>query len=447
MKEFFQSLALSAATLLAISGCGPEAPPPGTIAITDVHVIAMDGSDPRPGATVLVRDGRVDAVVDDAEVRLGDGHVVIDGGGGYLLPGLTDMHVHVREVEELGLYLAAGITTVRNMNGRFGDALEWKARIARGELRAPRFVTATPTLLDEMPSYPWHVDGPDAARELVRRFEAEGYDMIKVYHLQEPTVRALVDEAATRDIPVVGHIPVPSLELPAVLELGFASLDHLDEFVGPGFGGESDYGRIPEVVEGIRASGVTVGTILSQWEAVNRALDDPAFLESDSILSVARRYFGEEGPERARAVAMDFRSRDDADRDRDRSDFEFLFALLRALDRAGVNVVAATDAHQILAPAGESLHNELELFVRAGLSPTAALETATTNAARALGNEDVAGTIAPGKNADLVLVEGNPLEDVGALRAPRGVMLRGEWLDRRALADLRRSGLAARVGG
>ncbi|NIP58618.1 MAG: amidohydrolase family protein, partial [Gemmatimonadetes bacterium] len=418
MQISFHFLALAA--LPSVAGCVPEELPPGTVAVTDVHVIAMDGSDPRPGATVLVRDGRIEAVVDD-EVPLGEGAEVVDGGGGYLLPGLTDMHVHVRQVEEFGLYLAAGVTTVRNMNGRFGDALEWKALIARGELRAPRFVTASPTLFDELPDYPWHVEGPERARGLVRRFEADGYDMIKVYRLREPTVRALVDEAAARGIPVVGHIPVPSLDLPAVLELGFASLEHLDEFVGPGFGGESDYERIGEVGGRIRASGVTVGTILSQWEAVNRALDDPAFLESDSLLAVATRYFGEEGLERARAMAEEFRARSEAERERDRSDFDFLFALLRELHRAGVNVVASTDAHQILAPAGESLHNEMELFVRAGLSPTAALETATTNAARALGNEDVAGTIAPGKNADLVLVEGNPLEDLSTLRRPLGV--------------------------
>jgi hypothetical protein len=351
------------------------------------------------------------------------------------------MHVHVREEAELALYVASGITTVRNMNGNFGEPLLWRGRIDAGELIGPRFVTSSPTLFDGSPEYQWHVASPDQARELARTFKDDGYDLIKVYHLEEPTYLALADEAAQLGLPLAGHYPVPTGSLDLILSSGMTSIEHLDELVLPAFGGRSDYERIPEVVEAIRASGVTIGTILSQWESVGRGLDDPAWLTNDSLMATALRYFGDEGRKRLEGMVTDFEGRDQASIDADRSDFEFLFALLRALAEAGVPIVASTDAHQVLAPAGEALPNELELFVRAGLSPYQALRAATVTPAVALGMSDQIGTLAPGKSADLVLFPENPLERIEALRSPSGVMLRGGWLGPEAVDSLRASGL------
>jgi hypothetical protein len=405
-------------------GCGPDAPVEGAFALINVQVIPMDGNGPEviEDGVVLVRDGLIESVGNSTRVSVSDAYWPIDGQEGYVLPGLVDMHVHVREEAELALYVASGITTVRNMNGNFGEPLLWRGRIDAGELIGPRFVTSSPTLFDGSPEYQWHV-------------------AIKVYHLEEPTYLALADEAAQLGLPLAGHYPVPTGSLDLILASGMTSIEHLDELVLPAFGGRSDYERIPEVVEAIRASGVTIGTILSQWESVGRGLDDPAWLTNDSLMATALRYFGDEGRKRLEGMVTDFEGRDQASIDADRSDFEFLFAFLRALAEAGVPIVASTDAHQVLAPAGEALPNELELFVRAGLSPYQALRAATVTPAVALGMSDQIGTLAPGKSADLVLFPENPLERIEALRSPSGVMLRGGWLGPEAVDSLRASGL------
>jgi len=434
-------IALAAAGVLA---CGADAVPAHDLALTNVHLVTLTGEEPTVLLDVFVRGDTIVAVR-PAGRRAPDGEAdVIDAGGRFVLPGLVDPHVHVRESRELKLFLAAGITTVRNMNGAFGSALAWRDSLAAGTLVGPRFVTASPTLFDGAPEYRYHVDGPDRARELVRQFAADGYDLVKVYQLAEPTVRALVDEAGRVGIPVAGHIPLPQAELETVLDLGFVSLEHLDEFVGPGFGGRTDRNRIPQVAHLISAADVAVGTILSQWRAVNRGLDDPDWLLQDSLVERATYYFGDDGRESLRAMADDMRSRSDEDRARDRSDFDFLFALLRALDERGVVIVASTDAHQALAPAGEGLWNEIDILAEAGLSRDAALRAVTVNPARLLGTEGRAGTVAVGKQADLVILDGDPLLDLGTLRRPWGVVARGAWLDRARLDILLDEG---RAGG
>lgn len=429
------------AAVVGAAACGGEAVPRGAVVIENVHALPMVGSGTLERASVVVVDGRIEAIGPDLRLRTRGAARVIDGQGGYVLPGLIDPHVHVRKPEELGLYLASGITTVRNMNGNFGDPLTWRGEIEAGQRLGPRFITASPVLTDEIPDYRWGVEGPDHARRLVRQFAADGYDLIKVYHLREPTFFALVEEAAEVGIPVAGHYPVPTAEPARILATHMVSIEHLDELVAPAFGGASDYDGIPDLVEEIRASGVAIGTVLAQWEGVNRALDDPGFLRSDSLVATATRYFGDDGVEQLNRMAEDFASRDEASRGDLRSDFPFLFALLRALDEAGVPLLASTDAHQALAPAGEALHNELDLFVRADLAPYAALRAATVYPAMALGLADEVGTLEEGKSADLVLVSENPLDDPATLRRPVGVMVRGEWLDRQRLDSLFNSSL------
>ena len=433
--------ALAATALFA---CGPDPLPPHDLALTNVHLVGLTGSEPNGLHTVFLQGDTIVALEPVARHTLEDAPNVIDAEGRYVMPGLVDPHVHVREARELKLYLAAGITTIRNMNGGFGAALAWRDSLASGELIGPRFITSSPTLFDGAPGYSYHVDGPQRARELVRQFSDEGYDLIKVYQLAEPSVRALVDEAATLGIPVAGHIPLPTADLETVLELGFVSLEHLDEFVGPGFGGLVDYDRIPEVADRLAAADVTIGTILSQWRAVSRSLDAPDWLLTDSLIERATFYFGDEGPAQLQEMAEDMRARTEEDRSRDRSDFDFLFALLRALDERGVNIVASTDAHQVLAPAGEGLWNEIEILVEAGLTEAAALRAVTLNTARALGTEDRAGSVAVGMQADLVVIERDPLHDLGALRRPWGVAVQGSWLDRARLDELLEQGRGSR---
>ncbi len=422
---------------IAVSGCGNAILPSNELAIMNARIVRLLGNEPSELVSIVTRGDSIVSIEPSGGRTFAPAPNVIDAQGGFVTPGLVDMHVHVRHARELELYLGSGITTLRNMNGRFGTPIAWRDSLSRGLLRGPRFITASPVLTDEFDGYQYDVDGPDTARALVRRFHDEGFDLIKIYHLADASVRAIVDEAARVGIPVAGHIPLPNADLATTLALGMVSLEHLDEFVGPGFSGVSDYARIPDVARQLADAHVTVGTILAQWRAVNRGLDDPDWFVSDSLVRTATRYYGEEGRTQLERLAADMRSRDDESRAGDRSDFDFLFALVRGLDVAGVNIVASTDSHQPLAPAGEALFNELELLVEAGLTPVAALRAATYNAARALGTTSRSGSVAVSNQADLLLLDDDPTADISALRRPRGLVARGVWYDATQLERLR----------
>lgn len=424
-----------------------------TYAIEDVTVIAMDRERKLERHTVIVRDGRIADVGPSARVRAPRDATRIDGRGKYLIPGLGDAHAHLSiggggptlADRALTLFALNGVTMVRSAYTE-PHHLASRDRVEQGTLIGPRTVIVSPPLAGRAAA------SPDAARNAVRQFAAEKYQAIKVMPgMSATTFDTMVAEARAVGAKLVGHVP-PSVGLERVLDAGFASVEHLDGFLealaprggeGPaadgGFFGFAvpnvDDGRIPALVAAVKRSGTTVVPTEHEMELFT-STDSGAALRGRPEMQYAPRGLVEQWVRQkdgfASAVGVtpersvwyrDVRRR-----------------LIRELHSAGVPIALGSDAFNMFAVPGWGTFDELETLASAGLTPFAALTSATVRVAQLLGIPGVTGTIAVGGAADLVLLDADPLTDVANVRRQVGVMLRGRWMPReeiqRRLAEL-----------
>jgi imidazolonepropionase-like amidohydrolase len=377
-------------TFIARSGPAPV----GALAIVDVNVVPMDRPLVLRHQTVIVRGGRIAWLGPAATAELPSGARVVQGNGRYLMPGLIDMHVHLRRAD-LPQYLASGITTVRNMWGH-EEIRQLEREVAAGTVRGPTIFSASAGLDGTPPQWPGTVLVLDSASagDAVRAQVAAGWSWIKVYtQLTPPAYHAIMAAARAAGVPVVGHVPL-RVDIHDALASGQRSIEHLtgyDRAVSrTGRSGtwgwtDADTSRYA----GLVAATVAAGT----WNCPTLAI----------FVKLAEQHPAAERPgiiERRRQF-------------------------VRALSRAGAHLLAGTDAGIGVVAPGTSLHDELAELVAAGLTPYRALRAATADAAAFLGRPEL-GWIGKGAAADLLLVAGNPLEDVGQAAKIEGMVLRGE---------------------
>lgn len=449
-RTLFATLLLA---LLSACGSAPPAPsstPDPVFAFVGVTVIPMTGPGTvLPDHTVLIRNGRIERIGPRTAVEIPAGARRIDGTGRYLLPGLADLHVHLEYFEDpelLRLFLDHGVTTVRNMDGR-PYLLDWRSRIAAGEIAGPTIVTAGPLLDGDPPLRDDNtvVRNPDEAQRIVAEQHAAGYDFVKVYTNLSPEVwQAILTAARERRLPVAGHVP-RRVSLEQALGSGMASIEHLDGYDDLIESEDSPfrnrwhwskrYLAMPADPEKMREAARKTATA-GIWNV-------PTLVEKEKTARFAEMRSWLDLPE-VRKLPPEFReawdpSGWDEDRRRpyenlDAEDLALLaqgkkqrLALVRALSEAGAGVLIGSDTPNPFVIPGLAALEEIRLFVEAGLTPEQALAAATREAARFLGQEKEFGTIAPSLRADLLLLEANPLEDVTHLRRKIGVMARGRW--------------------
>jgi imidazolonepropionase-like amidohydrolase len=411
------------------------------VAVVHAAVLTMQKDDAiLQDHTVIVGNGRIVALGPSASTPLPAGVRQVDGRGRFLMPGLADMHVHLEYFDDpsiLGLFTVNGITTVRNMDGR-PYLVDWKRRIAAGTLHGPRLYTAGPLLDGDPPirSDNTVVTTPAQASAAVDAQVRDGYDFIKVYSaLSREAYGAILRSAAAHKVPVSGHVP-GSVGLDAVLDARQRSIEHLADFASaiqadtaPGWSRRYlsmpvDPAKIATLAGRLAKGDVWVVPTLVQPErevlrsneiATRLAADEVQFIPADGREIWERQV-------RGAAARMD------------EEDWKLIAAgrahrltLVQAFHAAGVRMLAGTDTPNPFVVPGFSLHDELALLVDAGLSPAAALATATREAARYVGASNW-GTIHKDAAADLVLVAGNPLDDIANTRRIVGVMVKGSWM-------------------
>jgi imidazolonepropionase-like amidohydrolase len=454
-------LLLLASTSFA-SGLPRQRPRPGgrAVAFVGVNVLTMTRGATLKDQTVVVRGGRIVRVGPARTVRPPAGALRVNAAGKYLMPGLVDFHVHLRDESELLSYLSHGVTTVVHMSGptqNVPDVLALRRRIADGELLGPRVYTTGRMLDGDPPIFPnvsAVVTTPAEARRAVAAQRRLGVDFIKVYNNLEPDVhRAAVEEAHRLGLAVVGHVPRrPSRPraLQAALDARQDMIAHAEEFFFTYFYADTDAlldqgrpprpdaGRIPEAVRMVRARGAAVTPNLSFVAMLLRQLEDLEAVFADEEFaflhpSVAAMW-REQNPTRRR------------DRDRftlrERAKHPFLRQLVRALAAGGVPLLLGTDSSAPGMFPGKSAHAELRELVGAGLTAREALAAATFNPGRFVRRHvrgaDLFGAIETGARADLLLLEADPLADVANASRIAGVMAAGRWLTKEELERLRR---------
>jgi imidazolonepropionase-like amidohydrolase len=396
---------------------------PQSLALVHVNVIPMNRDGVLEDQTVVVRDGKITQVGPSQKVRIPKGTRRIEAGGEFLIPGLTDAHVHLLSPTEFSLYLASGVTTVFNLNGRPAHLL-WRKQVASGALLGPTVFTAGPTF-----------DRPHTAEEAVRMVDEQaalGYDAVKIYNqVSKAEYPALIAEAKRKNMLLMGHVArQPEFEL--TIQSG-QSIAHLEEFTYTYFNPLHDdnnshivydESKIPDVVRETAKSGVyVIPTLYTYRDIVEQATNLEQFLKNPELKYVAPWTLVGLQPAANRYYAFPPKSHAQL-----RTSLAFQRKLVKALADAGVPLLSGTDATDIGPVAGFGLHDELQELVHDGLTPYQALQTATTNAARYFKRANEFGTIEPGKRADMVLLDRNPLIDISNTRRIDGVMVRGRWL-------------------
>ena len=430
--------------MLVVSICCSEVQAPtdgGTvIAFVGVNVVPMDSERVVENQTVLVENGHIAAFgsVDDVEVP--EGATRIDGAGKYLMPGLAEMHGHLpnpdlpEAVTEnvLFLYVANGVTTVRGMQGH-PSQIALRARIDRGELLGPRLVLGSPSMSGGSVA-----TVEDAAR-LVREYKDAGFDLLKVHENLAPEVYdAIASTAEEVGIPFGGHV-TDNVGLFHALSAGQTTIDHLDNYVealvpegagpaeAPGLLGAEqllariDESRLPQLVQATLDADASVVPTMVLWESGIYATRPSEDLREERT---EVRYMPKDMVERW-VQAVDERVAQ-SDPQMLRQLAQLRRRILSALHQGGVRILLGTDSPQIFSVPGFSIHREMQLYVDAGMTPYEVISSGTRVVGDYLGENF--GTIAVGESADLILVDGNPLEDIKNVSRISGVMARGRYV-------------------
>jgi imidazolonepropionase-like amidohydrolase len=391
--------------------------------------------------TVVVRDGRISAVGPARSTSIPAGAQRVDGAGKYLLPGLSDMHVHLYDTDQFIDYLAHGVTTVAVLNGS-PAVLRWRAAVLSGALLGPTIYTAGPSVDGVPAGNPTFlsVATPDEGRRAVQQIKRDGYDFVKAYMTLTPaTYASMTDEARRQRIPVVGHIP-PAVGVDGVLNgRGQSVVAHAEEFFRERVDSARRQARMREIVKGVKAAGITVILTLSGYADYLRAIRDLRGVLNDPEMRFASpAAYSEKIPNHHRSVRPN--------QEQFRLGVERGLAQFRIftkmLSDSGAPLFLGTDTEGF-GFAGQSLHEELREMVGAGLTPYQALVAGTrapgTWVASHVVRAERFGVVARGQRADLVLLTANPLEDVENTSRIAGVMTRGRWIPVSRLRAMRDS--------
>jgi imidazolonepropionase-like amidohydrolase len=414
-------------------------------AFFNVNVIAMTQDRVVEAQTVIVEDGVITVIGDVDGVPIPKDAVVVDGTDRYLMPGLAEMHAHVAEVgsqdldRDFTLFVANGVTTVRGMLGR-PSHLHLRHQLLDGAQFGPRLITSGPSLNGNTVSSP-----ADGVRK-VRAQHAAGYDFIKIHPgLSASEFSAIASAANELGMPFAGHVPV-SVGLFGALDAGMATIDHLDGYVAAlmpadsdlsgGYGGFFDVLLSDQVVEERLEELVSRTVAAGTWNVPTQSLVEQ-LVNDTSVSDLANRsemrYMPRATVDRWIEAKQSQLNERGFSPELGARAIDIRRQIILALHEAGAGLLLGSDAPQIFNVPGFSLHHELEFLVAAGLTPFDALRTGTTAVAEFLGTNT--GIVAVGKDADLVLLNANPLADIGNSRRVHGVMLRGNWISYAEIED------------
>jgi hypothetical protein len=449
MRRSLRVLTTAALTLALHLSIPPSAAAQtsGTWAFTNVTVIPMDSERVLPGHTVVVRNGVITAVGPAAEVPVPEGAMRIDGTGRYLMPGLAEMHAHVPPAQQrppqqvlddiLFLYVANGVTTIRGMLGS-PYQLDLRAELEAGRHLGPAFYVGAPSINGNT------APTPEAAEGMIRAAAEAGYDLQKIHPgVPRAAWDRMVEVAREVGITYGGHVPA-DVGIDHALASGISTVDHMDGYLEAARlpGGEYDDRLMRELARRTAEAGVYVVPTQYLWENLNgvRSADD-------ALGDPEMRYVSPQQRQGWRNQAANRPARSGAEL---QAFVEARTRMLGYLGEAGAPLLMGTDSPQLFNVPGFALHREIRKMAEAGLSAYQILESGTRNVGRyvadELGSDDVFGMVVAGHRADLVLLEANPLENLGHLTERAGVMVRGRWVP----ADEIEAGLAslaARHGG
>ncbi|PVY39515.1 amidohydrolase family protein [Pontibacter virosus] len=411
------------------------------VVFRSVNVIPMDKEKVLENQTVVVKDGKITAIGNNGKVKHSKNALIVDAKGKYLMPGLAEMHAHVPPVDDLEpmkevlqLFTLHGITTIRGMLGH-PRHLELRSKLQSGELVGPRFYTSGPSLNGNS------VKTPEAGTAMVRQQKQAGYDFLKLHPgLNNETFAAIASAANQEKMPFAGHVSY-EVGVWRAIEAGYASIDHMDGFIEslvPGLesipeqeaglfamyiGDQADTTRIPKLMNALREKNIWVVPTQALAERWMSPAESPEVLGNKPEM----KYMNPKTVQNWVATKQKLMADPRYDADAIKRYVNLRQKLIKACNDNQVGLLLGCDSPQVFNVPGISTHQELEYLVAAGLSPYESLRTGTVNVGKYFDRDDI-GVLKVGAVADLLLLHGNPLNDISQTQRIAGIVIGHTYL-------------------
>jgi hypothetical protein len=399
--------------------------------ITNTNVITMTKDTVLPNKMVYLENGKIKEIGDSLNIK---NATIIDAKGKYLTPGLIDMHVHVWDTYELGLYLSYGVTSVRNLWGRKMH-LRIKNEIKNTELIAPNFYTASPKLTGPkfMGDDNINLSSAKEAKEKIIYYKEQGYDFIKTYYgLTEDIFDAIIEQSTASEIDIIAH-PTPKVPYSYHFKPQIKTIEHAEDIVQQPLNYKLDSIKLNSIInEFVKHPNTKLSPTLIAYYNIYNMMKDEEILSSEltKLINPLIKMVDSKGQfDRWNTAKIN----DSSLVSRIKAQHEFHLKIINKLHKNGVTIVSSTDAGIGITVPGYSLHQELQFYKKAGLNNYEVLKTATVNASKVHTIMSNQGTIEVGKIANLLLLEKNPLEDLSTLKKPTTVFINGVKLNRNIL--------------
>lgn len=420
--------------------------------ITGATLLTMQEDQVLTGQDVLIADGKIKKILLAGQLTVEN---KIDGKGCFLMPGFCDMHVHLTSVkDDLFLYLANGVTTIRNMSGMqlpawtkiipglgFVRHINIKKEIASGRITGPEIFNCTP-MLDVPPFYyPWpatrKVINVKHVPHLIKQFKKRGFDFIKVYSkLSAAVFKAIIEHGHRMGMQVGGHVPY-AMSVDNAINAGIDFIEHLIGYINTGIPHENDVKveDLDPIVQLTIEKGVWNCPTLLVWKTLNKWIRFRELKTLKYLKYMPPRSFGISIRRACKyeKIISAFLKKHPIENYQIVQNYQHLAPLAKKLAEKGALMMTGTDANTPFVVPGFSLHDEFQMLAEAGIPNNEILKMTTCLPAKFLNREQEAGTVEEGKLANLVLLNADPRKDIRNTKKIAGVMRKGEWFSKDVL--------------
>ena len=410
--------------------------------LKNVNIIDVENQKIIASKTIVVQNGKINLITDDVSSLTYPNLSVIDGNGGYVTPGLIDMHVHIYEKAAYILTLSHGVTHVRIMSG-VPKQLLWRDNIESGSQIGSTSTVSSPIISGYKGQYLHHgVETAQEARNAVREYQSKGYDLIKAYgNLNEASLLAIVDEAKKLGIPVAKHGPHASGDMPIAQLTGFQSFEHAEDIYQGPLNFEFAPERLPKIISELKTTNVAVTPTLNAYYQLTRLSQD----KEEYLKQTSKGYTSD-------IIAFEASSNQvkrwlqasDKMATHNEKTLKFLQYITKSLHQSSIPLLVGSDSGVLLSPHGLATHNEMRLLKDSGLSAFEVLAAATINSAKALNLDNEMGKVAEDYNADFIYSSANPITDLSVLKEPEAVIKNGHWYSKKELQTMRNEAIDTR---
>lgn len=410
--------------------------------LTHINIVDVAGQKIQHDKHLVIVQGKIVDILSSHQINQYPQLKRISGYGGFITPGLIDMHVHMYEPAAYLFALSHGVTHVRIMNG-IPAHLKWREQINSGQLIGSSSTVSSPILSGYENAHLHHtVKTKQQAQQAVKQYHSEGYDLIKAYgNLSEEALSAIISEAARLNMPVAKHGPHGSGDMPLNALSNLQSFEHVEDIYQGLLEYQFETDGLDDIISELKATNTPITPTLN------------IFAQLTNLSQYKEQYLLHTKPEYTSELIAFEANKNQVKRwltasnkmiKHNQKTLAFLIDITKKLNQNEIPLLVGSDSGVLLSPHGIATHKELKLLEQAGLSPYQALKAATINPAKALGLEKQMGQIKTNYQADFIYTLSNPIDNLSVLEMPMAVIKEGRWVSQQTFVKMRQDAIDSR---